>query len=118
MLIDCDTCRAPSVACRDCVMSVLLELESRPVDLDAAEVGALGALAGAGLVPPLRLVVGAVVGLDAGEVAPAPDEWPIGEEERSQDPSDNIRTKHSNQVKPSRRPDARRRAGPGFRGIA
>lgn len=55
MLIDCDTCAAPEHACRDCVVTVLL---GRPpeLDLDDAERAAIGTLAGAGLVPPLRLV--------------------------------------------------------------
>ena len=56
MLIDCDSCRAPEGACRDCVMTVLLERPPIPVELDDSEASALGALAGAGLVPPLRLV--------------------------------------------------------------
>ena len=56
MLIDCDTCAAPEGACRDCVMTVLLERPPAPVELDESEETALGALAEAGLVPPLRLV--------------------------------------------------------------
>jgi hypothetical protein len=56
VLIDCDTCIAPATACRDCVVTVLLGLPPRPVDLDDTEQAALGTLAEAGLVPPLRLV--------------------------------------------------------------
>ena len=56
MLIDCDTCLAPAGACRDCVMTVLLERPPMPVDLDGEEQAAIGSLADAGLVPPLRLV--------------------------------------------------------------
>jgi hypothetical protein len=58
MLIDCETCIAPEHACRDCVVTVLLDLApvAAPVDLDDAERAAIGSLAGAGLVPPLRLV--------------------------------------------------------------
>lgn len=60
MLIDCDTCIARDVACRDCVVTVLLQLTPRPrgsVDLDDTERAAIDSLAGAGLVPPLRLIV-------------------------------------------------------------
>jgi hypothetical protein len=57
VLIDCQTCIAPEEACGDCVVAVLLR---RPpevcADLDDQECAALDSLAGAGLVPPLRLV--------------------------------------------------------------
>jgi hypothetical protein len=59
MLIDCDTCIARDLACRDCVVTVLLQLTPHTdnrVDLDDAERAAIDSLAGAGLVPPLRLV--------------------------------------------------------------
>lgn len=60
MLIDCDTCAAPAGACEGCVMTVLLRerAPARPprVELDDAERDAIGLLAQAGLVPPLRLV--------------------------------------------------------------
>ena len=56
MLIDCDTCIAPAHACRDCVVTVLLDRAPLPVDLDEAEQAAIGSLADVGLVPPLRLV--------------------------------------------------------------
>jgi hypothetical protein len=56
MLIDCDTCIARDHACADCVMTVLLQIDPRPVDLDDDERAAIGSLADAGLVPPLRLV--------------------------------------------------------------
>jgi len=62
MLIDCDTCQAPEGACRDCMMTVLLERPASPVELDDTEASALQALAEAGLVPPLRLVRGIVSG--------------------------------------------------------
>jgi hypothetical protein len=60
--VDCDTCVARDVACDDCVVSVLLAT-SEPssagtVDLDPDEQAALKALAGSGLVPPLRLIPG------------------------------------------------------------
>jgi len=56
MLIDCDTCIAPAHACRDCVVTVLLDRAPAPVDLDETERAAIDGLAEAGLVPPLRLV--------------------------------------------------------------
>lgn len=52
--VDCDTCTARGPACGDCVVAVLLG--PPPERLDADELSALHALAGAGLVPPLRLV--------------------------------------------------------------
>ncbi len=58
MLIDCDTCVARSVACGECVIGVLLRSPAVPVALDADEQAAIGSLARAGLVPPLRLVQG------------------------------------------------------------
>ena len=55
--VDCGTCEVRGHACGDCVMSVLLGVpDDLPVVLDDAEQRALGALAGSGLVPPLRLV--------------------------------------------------------------
>ena len=60
MVIDCTTCVARDVACGDCVISVLLggppDTARQPLDLDDSERVALGSLAEAGLVPPLRLV--------------------------------------------------------------
>jgi len=56
MLIDCDTCVARDIACGDCVMTVLLGMPSTGIDLDDEERAAIGTLAEAGLVPPLRLV--------------------------------------------------------------
>jgi hypothetical protein len=58
MLIDCDTCIARDHACGDCVITVLLGGPPVPVDLDDDEQAAIGSLAQAGLVPPLRLVSG------------------------------------------------------------
>jgi hypothetical protein len=54
--VDCDTCSARGPACTDCVVTVLLGLPGPRVDLDGDEQQALSALAGSGLVPPLRLV--------------------------------------------------------------
>lgn len=53
--IDCDTCLVRGLACHDCVVTVLL---GPPPELgfDAEEARALEALAGSGLVPPLRMV--------------------------------------------------------------
>ncbi|WP_106849412.1 hypothetical protein [Blastococcus sp. Marseille-P5729] len=56
MLIDCNSCQAKPSACGDCVMSVLLEADPMGVELEDAEALALDALAGEGLVPPLRMV--------------------------------------------------------------
>ena len=58
MLIDCDTCAVQGDACSECVIGVLLRRPpvGTPVDLDADEAAAFGSLAGAGMVPPLRLV--------------------------------------------------------------
>jgi hypothetical protein len=54
-VVDCDGCAVRGLACDDCVVSVLLgPPPERRWDDD--ELSALGALAGAGLVPPLRLV--------------------------------------------------------------
>jgi hypothetical protein len=54
-VVDCDSCAVRGLACDDCVVSVLLgPPPERRWDND--ELSALDALAGAGLVPPLRLV--------------------------------------------------------------
>jgi hypothetical protein len=55
VIIDCDSCEVRGLACDDCVVSALLG--GPPGEIDDAEVAALDALAGQGLVPPLRLVV-------------------------------------------------------------
>ena len=57
MIIDCDGCAMRDIACGDCVVTVLLG-PTRLVELDPDETQALGVLADAGLVPPLRLVPG------------------------------------------------------------
>lgn len=54
MLIDCDGCVMRGLACSDCVVTVLLG-DGR-AELDSDERAAIGVLAEAGLVPPLRLV--------------------------------------------------------------
>lgn len=56
--VDCDGCAVRGDACGDCVITVLLGAPPEGVELDGAEQAALEALAGSGLVPPLRLVPG------------------------------------------------------------
>lgn len=58
VVIDCDHClvRSPA-ACGDCVVTVLLGGPPQGVEIDEHEQAAFEALAGSGLVPPLRLVV-------------------------------------------------------------
>jgi len=58
MIIDCDRCEVRGVACGDCVVTVLLGAPPEGVVLDHAERAAIGVLAEAGMVPPLRLVTG------------------------------------------------------------
>lgn len=57
MIIDCDACRMQaSTACDECIVPVLLHQMAGPFDLAPDEETALGNLAGAGMVAPLRLV--------------------------------------------------------------
>ena len=56
MRIDCDSCQAAGPACDDCVVSVLLGPVTTPFEVAEEHRPALEVLAGAGLVPPLRLV--------------------------------------------------------------
>lgn len=56
MVIDCDSCQAPPTACGDCMVSVLLGPTIRVREVADEHRPALEVLAGAGLVPPLRLV--------------------------------------------------------------
>lgn len=62
MIIDCDDCAVRGPACQECVVSVLLggtpdAGESMDLlDLDDTERQAVATLAGAGLIPPLRMV--------------------------------------------------------------
>lgn len=56
MLIDCDGCAVRDVACRDCVVTVLLGTSDAGVEVDDGERRALEVLAESGLVPRLRLV--------------------------------------------------------------
>jgi hypothetical protein len=55
VIIDCDSCEVRGLACDDCVVSALLG--GPPGELDDGERAAIAALAGSGLVPPLRLVL-------------------------------------------------------------
>lgn len=57
VVVDCDSClvRSPS-ACGDCVVTVLLGAPPAGIEIDPAEMAALGVLSDAGLTPPLRLV--------------------------------------------------------------
>ena len=55
VIIDCDSCEVRGLACGDCVVSALLG--GPPGEIDDDEAAAFDALAGSGLVPPLRLVV-------------------------------------------------------------
>lgn len=69
MIIDCDGCGVRGDACGDCVVAVLL---GAPPDLQADEQRALGVLAEAGLVPPLRLVEGPTAGSGVSDDTPGP----------------------------------------------
>jgi hypothetical protein len=55
VIVDCDTCKVRGLACQDCVISVLLGPPPN-VELDPFERRAIDLLAGAGLVPRLRLI--------------------------------------------------------------
>ncbi len=59
MLIDCDRCHMRSLACDDCVISVLLGPPQTSRHVSDEERQALDVLEEAGLVPPLRLVTAA-----------------------------------------------------------
>ncbi len=54
-VIDCDRCTMRGIGCADCVVTVLLGGPPYGVELDEVEERALGVLADAGLVPPLRM---------------------------------------------------------------
>jgi hypothetical protein len=56
MLIDCDACAVRGPGCPDCVVTAILNITDRPVELDPSESDAMHSLAEAGLLPPLRLV--------------------------------------------------------------
>jgi hypothetical protein len=54
MIIDCGDCRMRGVACRECVVSVILGATPDGVEIGESQQAALVVLADAGLVPPLR----------------------------------------------------------------
>ena len=57
MIIDCDSCTMREIACRDCVVSVLIDtpFERREkATLDDDEARVIDLLASRGMVPPLR----------------------------------------------------------------
>ena len=57
MMIDCDECTERGPACGDCVVSFLtIQLRPGAFEVDSDQAAALSAMAGGGLVPPLRLV--------------------------------------------------------------
>ncbi|GAA1376615.1 hypothetical protein GCM10009638_15310 [Luteococcus sanguinis] len=55
LTIDCGGCRNAGPACANCVVSALLGAPEMP-ELTHEEADAVAALAGQGLVPPLRLM--------------------------------------------------------------
>ena len=57
MIIDCDSCEVRGLACGDCVVTALLGAPPGGMEIDDGERAAIDALAGCGLVPPLRLVL-------------------------------------------------------------
>ncbi len=56
VVIDCDTCAVRGRGCPDCMVSFLLDGPPDDIVLDGEEQRALGVLASAGLIPPLRMV--------------------------------------------------------------
>ena len=54
LTIDCDSCVVRGLACEDCVVSVLFGAPPT-IELDPFERRAIDVLAGAGMVPRLRL---------------------------------------------------------------
>lgn len=75
MEIDCGRCEMRGAGCQDCVVSVLVPRDvasfstEAPGYLGEAEVKALGVLAAAGMVPPLRF------SLPGSTVLPGPRAW-------------------------------------------
>jgi hypothetical protein len=80
MEIDCDRCGMRGAGCQDCVITVLQPRNAAgfsgpgPDYLTEAEVEALGVLAAAGLVPPLRLSLPGTT-LPDPAVVPGPRTW-------------------------------------------
>ncbi len=60
MIIDCDTCLLRDIACRDCVVSVLLGSPDSPdllATISEPEERVIALLSSRGMVPPLRFSV-------------------------------------------------------------
>jgi hypothetical protein len=80
MEIDCDRCGMRGAGCQDCVITMLQPRNvtgisgADPGYLTEAEVKALGVLAAAGLVPPLRLALPGA-SLPGPAVLPGPLPW-------------------------------------------
>jgi hypothetical protein len=53
MIIDCDTCTMRDIACRDCVVTILIGPPSNS-SLEAEETRVIDLLASRGMIPPLR----------------------------------------------------------------
>lgn len=74
--VDCTTCQVRGTGCDDCVMSVLLGMPGDgPVELVDEEQRALEALAGSGMLPPLRLVQPVREVDHRVEIEELPDDW-------------------------------------------
>lgn len=57
MIIDCNDCAMQHTpACEDCIVPMLLDLAVGAAELTSTEAAAVGHLADAGLVSPIRLV--------------------------------------------------------------
>lgn len=54
MIIDCDTCTVREIACKDCVVSVLIGAPDQAPALDGEAGRVIDLLASRGMVPPLR----------------------------------------------------------------
>jgi hypothetical protein len=68
MTIDCGRCEMRGIGCRDCAIA-LIETRNVTGYLPEAELRALGVLADAGLVPPVRLTIAGT------RIRPAPRTW-------------------------------------------
>lgn len=74
--VDCTTCQVRGSGCQDCVISVLLGMpEGGPVELESEEQQALEALAGSGMLPPLRLVQPVRETVHRIEIEELPEDW-------------------------------------------
>ncbi len=57
MIIDCDSCIAREIACKDCVVSVLIGPPEPTSAIDPESARVIDLLASRGMVPPLRYEV-------------------------------------------------------------